>query len=397
MFTTSVDIDRYIPSLYKQNDKPFVEERIAAPISGTIDNNIRPSFKDVNELRVANKPKESYDGRTIAGQRGEVRGVQSKAFKHRPDTYYEQTQDHLLKTTGKYINAKADEDYLTNLKHTSRQDYNLEYMGGAIGEVSQTTQRTRLMNSDDLIPEKEERLVQMPKRMNFENDYIRNATGNKSVNDFGKSTLVNYDTQRGNKGQIINRGRSSMGFKTALADSAKATMKETTLKVDNSGNIRTTFDVGKSAAYRSGVSGLDMKTTQKEIISENSAYTGIAGSSEHRNTKVYETYFNPEKVRNAVLVENYTSNPETFQIGAGKHAFGEIKSTENLLIKEEEDRRPLLNRTIPQITSNSLGVKTKFKLDDDIEDTVFMDRLQPDLVISQHNKNPYSLYKRDLN
>ena len=63
--TVNLDKDRFIQSNYKQNEKPFYEERVAAPISGTVDNKIRSISKNVDELRYASKPKLSFKGRTV--------------------------------------------------------------------------------------------------------------------------------------------------------------------------------------------------------------------------------------------------------------------------------------------------------------------------------------------
>ena len=74
-FTTQVELDRYIPSLYRQNERPVEQQYIAAPISGTIENplNQKIGFKTVDELRVLSKQKETYSGKIIAGQFGNVR------------------------------------------------------------------------------------------------------------------------------------------------------------------------------------------------------------------------------------------------------------------------------------------------------------------------------------
>ena len=52
IFTDKIDKQRFAASQYKNNEKPFIEERISAPIAGTVDNTIRPAYKDVDQLRV---------------------------------------------------------------------------------------------------------------------------------------------------------------------------------------------------------------------------------------------------------------------------------------------------------------------------------------------------------
>lgn len=454
ILTDNVSTDRYVPSLYRQNEKPFDDARVAAPISGTVDNAIRPQYKDVNELRVGNNLKETYEGRTVAGQMGEVRGVQGEFHKRRPDTFYEKGFDHLFRTTGEFTAPKLAEDF-SNFKPTARKDYNMEYYGGSSASITGDRQRVSAAQENGSA------LMQEPKRNNFENDYTRNVVGNKSTNDYGLSGITQYETERATTGvesHLLNVNKSGFGVRTKFSDNAKTTVKETTLNFDNTGNVRTQFDKGIMGAYDMGVSGVDAKTTHKEstimnnykgimnkedgmgylvnkydakttgkeIITNNSDYTGIAGNDVKTST-VYSTYDNPEKVRNVAHAKDYrggasyatestsrtnyanaetrdtkeivaqrsrASGPQKFQIRGGREAMGDIKLHENLLLKEREDARDLMNVNLQQVinSKDSIGIKTKVRHDNEPEDTVFADRLQPDLVIGQHNQNPYSIF-----
>ena len=163
----------------------------------------------------------------------------------------------------------------------------------------------------------------------------------------------------------------------------------------------------------------------KEIITNKSDYTGIAGKDVKTST-IYSTFENPEKIRNAIHTDyqgaasfatekmsrdNYSnaeiretkevvsqrdrsSGPQKFQTRGGRDAVGDIKTHENMLLKEREEDRENINLNIPQAIPSKeiIGIKTQFRYDNDIEDTIVMDRLQPDLVINQHNKNPYSIF-----
>ena len=80
---------RYIPSDKRQGEKPFYEERIAAPIAGTVNNPLSSNFNpSIDQLRTANKQQVSYEGRTKAGQLGSVRAPVTPVTKNRPDTHY---------------------------------------------------------------------------------------------------------------------------------------------------------------------------------------------------------------------------------------------------------------------------------------------------------------------
>lgn len=467
VFTTKVDTDRFVPSLYRQNEKPFTEERVSAQIAGTIDNPIMLKFFTVDQLRTADKPKESYAGRTLDGQKGNTRGIQGQVIKKSPETFYEKTFDHYFKTTGGLTAPIAEEDFSTNFRDTSRQSYNTSYYGtaSAVKDQQATTQRARLMG--ETTGESPDSLIQISRRQNFENDYTRNPTGNKSVNDYGLSSITTFETERATTGlesQTLNVNDTNKGLKTALNDTAKTTIKETTLIGDNSGHVKTTFDKSTIEAFEQGIATIDAKTTHKEttiinnykgimnkedgmgylvnkyeakttgkeIISENSEHTGNAGGNGvAKSTMVYSTYDNPIKTRFAVHAEDYRGNanynseaksredvnnaqirdtkeiavsgerpsgPQKFQIASGKVSYADIKSTNNLLLKEQEDSRKNIHKRLPQNiqTKDSIGYQTKWRTDNGKVDTVTGDRLQPDLIISQHNQNPYSLKKRNF-
>lgn len=428
VFTTQVETDRYISSLYKQGEKPFIDEKVSAPISGTYENNIRPIFKDVNELRPGNKPKDTYEGRTISGKMGEVRGVQATFNKNRPDTFYEQGQDRLIVTTGQHIAKKSEEDFSTNFKPTSRGDYNLEYYG-PIGssEFLTTTQRVESIdNSNEL---NFNSLMQIPKRQNFENDYSRNISSEKRVHDYGKTTINAFETERSttsDKTHLLNPTAMTRGIKTSFSDFAKGTIKETTLATDTSRNLKSSFERGLIETHYSGISDFkarttnketfrednykgvinkengmgylvnkyDAKTTGKETITQNSSYQGNALYS--NNPMSNENYLNAEirDSKEELLERDRLAGPQNFQISSGKNAFGDIKFTNNMELKESEDERDLLNFNMPKLfpSAKSIGVSDRIRYDDDVEDTVFIDRIQTDIIQSQFNQNPYSIY-----
>lgn len=129
------------PPVARRNDFPIEPIRVgpglgqgftARPDGGfqqanTLDY-IRP--KTVDELRVATKPKLSYEI-PIQGppkkisKRGEIGAFE----KNRPDTYYEQTPDMLLRTTGAV--TKETGRPVVTLKPTARVDTHTEYQGQA--------------------------------------------------------------------------------------------------------------------------------------------------------------------------------------------------------------------------------------------------------------------------
>lgn len=403
VFSSEVDMDRYVPSLYRQNERPVEPEKISAPKAGTFENNIRPSFKDVNELRPGNRPKDTYKGRVLSGKMGENRGIMGEVEKNRPDTYFE--NNHRFNGPGEFVAAKSREDY-SNMKASSRQSYNMEYYGSQDSVNKATKQRlSNVDNSNEL-----EAYFQNPKRHNFANDFSRNLNGtivnSQSGHDYGKSGFQVFESERattGDKAHVLNVNMQSSGVKIKPQDRIKTTIRETLRNVDNSGNINTSFNLGSNAPYNVGISDLKAKQTHKETLIDNK-YKGQAhindgmgylvnkheakitgkeiiteiskdyitnASKIVKNHTVQSTYANPEKVRNAIhpeykgnakfaseaesrvrfdnvtirdqkqdaLMGQRASGPQNFQISSGKDSLADIKVTDNMLLKEETDSR----------------------------------------------------------
>lgn len=122
MITENVDLDRFIPSNYRQNERPFEPVRIPAPIAGTIENEIRPVYKTVNELRPGNKPKLSYEGRTVDGQQLDLRAEYGAVQKQNPEREAEMNYDHFIKGQSDFRKPKFTdkENYIPVLKDTAR-------------------------------------------------------------------------------------------------------------------------------------------------------------------------------------------------------------------------------------------------------------------------------------
>lgn len=394
VFATQINTDRYIPSLYKQGERPIEQQRVPIIRAGTIENNIRPSIKTVDELRVANNPKQTYEGRTIAGQMGEVRGIQPEVNKRRPDTYYEKTHDNLFRGPGQHIAITTKQDY-SNIKHVSREGYNVEYFGHSSNpQLNKTKQRISAMdNSRELT----DALFQQPKKHNFENDYLRNANGGiintQDTSDYGRASFKNYESERETTGEIshlLNANNPNAGVKIKPRDDAKTTIKETTMYVDNFGNVKTVHDRGRNSAYIAGLSDFTAKETQKETL-VNSTYEGQIHKSDGMAYVVNK--YDAKTTSKEMISANsdYTSNPRSFQTGTGSASYGDIKHTSNMELKELEDPRPKMNVNTSQVipSKDNIGMAIKFRKDNGPEDTI--NRFQPDLITSQLVENPYHI------
>lgn len=133
-YINNIDKDRYIPSKYKQGEKPFQEIHVPAPKAGTYINNIRPILKNIDELRPGNKPQITYAGRTVDGQKSSVRGLIGKFNKVGIDPSFEQSFDMLLGGQSVFkgdnnINSSNKNTLTDAIKDSSRKQQFQEYSG----------------------------------------------------------------------------------------------------------------------------------------------------------------------------------------------------------------------------------------------------------------------------
>ena len=415
LFTNNVEMDRYNQSVFRQNEKPFDPVRINALKANTIENNILPQYKDVNDLNV--KQKETYGGRVLSGKQGEERGILGDVKKRRPETFYEQTQDHLFKGPGQFIGIKSEEDYTTGFKNTARADYNTEYFG-IVGQndFNKLTRRVvSIDNSDEIL----DAIAQNPKRTNYENDYMRNVSGIKSADDYGLGAIRPVTTERTStgEGKILNPYKSERGSRAQLQDEIKGTLRQDGMNYQQIGNVKTTFDMGLSKSHDVGIAEMSAKDTQKQTLVDNKYITPInmplgmgyvvnkydakpttpihaldyVGIAEKDVAHTSRLNYDNAEIRDhqeiAVSGER-PSGPEKFQIASGTTSYGDIQHTDNMALKEQEDQRDKdISKTYQTISNkNSIGVIDKDKIG--MDKNMYGSRLEPE-ILGQLLDNPY--------
>lgn len=398
VFSGFIDTSRYIASTFKENESPVDKIYVPAPISGTIENNILPSFKDVNDLRVASNPKVSYKARNAGfTDRYNTRGISGKTNKNRPETFYEKGKYHLFTGPGAYVAQKLDETFY--IQDTSRQSQHQEYYGNASStQLNKTT--TRIVRDDNLDNSSE--LYSMlseikRKQIGIEDDaYVaRNIGFAPQVNDYGKKSFNMPELERDstNKNDFhTNLTRTSVGQKLALPDLAKITIRQSTEYNKHNGFVDTNLNQGgKVSSYEKGLTEYDPKSTQRESIVND--YTGIA-KHQVESHQIYSTYENPEKMRVPLHPENYIgtigasahnknvsrhnylaaditdkheqlltgerpSGPQNFQVSGSKNLVN-MTAKPNTTFKGNRDSRDLLNPNLPQ---NIIGPEQTAKFD----------------------------------
>lgn len=427
----NTDMSRFIPSNYKQNEKPFYEEKVSAPIAGTVNNKIRNIPKNVDELRYASKPKLSFEGRTIAGQFGNVRGQQAKVNKNLVDTYYENTPDRWLKTKGALTGETQRENY--DMKKTVREVTSEESYYGPVFASDQAKSSQRKVSADSVNKNNtHDSIVKETNRQSFLNDFVRNVDSVKksdATDDFGKKGYNPKFTERFINGETnqfkLNVNMQNRGQQLKHADEAKPTIKQTTLYSNNNGNIKSVLGKGTMEAVHNGVQHWNAKTTNKELL-VNNKYVGsakndkgmgynvanyeakttgkeiitnkskyIGGSSVINKNVVSRNNYNNAEIndKQEILISNSRSNgPQAFQISAGADIQGDLKYTDRMALKEEvsyrkqQDFNESLNNKPPGLTSSlqNIGAFENKYQTAETENT----RIDP-VLNKQLSNNPY--------
>jgi len=133
----------------RNNDFPIDQVRVGPGLNQGFTNKGEGGFqqtrtldfvkpKTVDELRPLSRPKSSYELPFQGPQKlqtGGSRGETGEFAKNRPDTYYEQTENQWLKTTGAITRETERPEVI--VKPTSRVDGHIEYEGNASAFSSQ--------------------------------------------------------------------------------------------------------------------------------------------------------------------------------------------------------------------------------------------------------------------
>lgn len=333
--TDNIDMSRFIASRFKENEKPFYEERIAAPISFTENNPVTQaatSYPTIDELRTKNKPQISYKAKINAGKPlYNARGQQGNVAKNRVDSSFILGETRLFKGPGQIVGNMSNKNY-DQIQPTSRQNQNLEYYGSANNSehLNSTQKISQFDNSSEFAS-----LLQESKRnqFNVRSNTKRNLTGSSSTNDYGKESMnpPSVERESTSKFHTLNVNQSAKGNILTLQDNAKNTIKETTVELVDSGRniLSTVFN----ADSNTGLTQWDPKTTNKQTLmyetkgqankkdgmgyvvanydakvtnkqTTHSEYSGTANSI-NKDNMIYSTYKNPIKVRNAVHINDY--------------------------------------------------------------------------------------------
>jgi hypothetical protein len=425
-YTDSIDIDRYIKSKFHQGEKLAYEERVAAPKAFTVDNPVTQAQLQqptIDQFRVGNKTHITYEPVSTSGQFGSVRGIQGKLSKNKTDTYFELDADRLFTAVGVKVAPVSNYNY-DNIQATSRQAQNLEYYGSAAPNLKGA--KPVIQDSSNCVGNTDSEYKEST-RQQLRSDYARGIGSNvPSVNDFGKSNYKILELERDTTNQmnVLNINTNS-ATTSHFSDKARTTGKES---ISSKSQVRTNLTGNKrsdSVANSAGVLGNNIRDTQKESLVENKYKGHIQGS---KNAQVYSTFKDP-KLRYASHAENYTGTmskqtggeqtnrlqyinaniSETKEIAvsgqhngnkngganggvaAGKGSIGNVKSTGNMLLKEDDVSYIGLANTSKSITDKSLIGKIQQTHNSNSE---IARPLNGELASAQLKNNPFYNIKR---
>lgn len=372
----------------RNNDFPIEQVRVGPGLNVGYNANPEGGFQQtrtldfakprtVDELRPLSRPKVSYEIPFQGPQAAPVqnRGLEGEFNKNRPDTYYEQSQDQWLKTTGAIIKQTEQPEFV--VKPTSRVDTHTDYKGtpfadGTPGKGTAddygrsgvmvysnardiTQQRTVINNVTSAVKAIVAPFLDIVKRSTKE--YMVDSArtyGNMSAQIPEKPTLydpVNHIMKTTIKETTIHdttilnpRGLDKEYVKSS--DEARKTVRETVAPIDTVRNVgahtyktvvinpetimkktikETTEDnkqpvgnVGGDVNNHGAYSHIEVQVydTQKQYISDNQ-HTGTAGGGEQYNQMSKDQYYNAEidGTREMMNVKaGYTPNAEGMSV-----------------------------------------------------------------------------------
>jgi hypothetical protein len=371
-YVSKLEIDRYIPSRFKQGEKLFEDVRVAKPIENTIDNTAVPRFKDIDELRV-NK-KNTYSGRTVNGINATEtqRGILAVPSKNAPETYYAQTSEHLFKGPGAIKAHEMDNVY--DVRYTPKQD-SIEYSGHA--GTSDPAQMSRDFEFRESFKQ-EHKLIP--------GEYAV-ANGIEKPSDYGANNTRAYTTQREstNKPHITNVNKAHINLKIHPEDLPKVTLKELMGKVSTTetGHVNGGYVKNDGELFDSPEYDYTLKPTTKENTVD---YTGNGHKAANMGYLVNKF---DNKITFRELMENmeYKGSVQNMSVPLGATEVGEtrMRNTRNV------ERINPADTLRAHVDIENYGKVTRKRLDSKPINTISGDRFAPEFAQTQILDNPYAI------
>ena len=249
-------------------------------------------YNTVDELRVANKPQITYEGRVIDGVKEKKNGKIGKMEKNRVDTYYEKTDKDLFKTTGAY--TKPKQHPVVEVKDTTRTCTSTEYQG--------ITYQNRGETKFAPVREPFKKILNT-----FGNRNGKTNVKHNKNDDYGKTNILVYNNERDITSTKTYEGNLTSYVKSMIApltDSLKRTNKEHFVKNGREfGSMQTTHPKKQTIHDPNDVA----KTTLKETAIHDTRTGNFKG-----NEKI--TVYDPNDVARTTIKETMIHDSHTGNI-----------------------------------------------------------------------------------
>jgi hypothetical protein len=294
---TGRQVDRYAMSLVDerkyQSTKPFEPIRVNTGLDLDYYAHgedgyqpwYRPLDRNVDELRIATKPKIPLPGRVVEGFHYGKRAVQAPVYKNRPETYYENDPEDMLRTEG-YVHAPTVRGNYY-LKTTLKQQALFPYAGNPYGVQGVTV--------DQNMPEYMFPKIKVAEKNIYENPGVRNVTRDAGIMRPNYQIGQNERTTTQYTQYVQPAHPTDLGFVVDPNDVPKTTNKQL---VENTAYIGI-LGPGYHAARVWDPKNV-VKTTNKQLV-ENTKQAGYLGGPNHGG---YSTTNWDAKTTNKQLVEN---------------------------------------------------------------------------------------------
>ena len=232
--------ERIVEPIVRNNVLPFKQMRIGPGINRGFNDKPYGGFhqletrdyvmpKTVDQLRVLTKPKTTYEGRIISGQKEIQRGKIGIFEKNRPERYFKHNPNRYFTTVGANTRNTQRAKYL--VKDTNRIDTHKEYVGPGESTNKRTKARPNIKKSTN---------------NEYRDTGLRNVSlnikwKNDEKNDYGKNNLVIDGNERDitcERTHITNVGSIVKAITAPLEDIMKTSIKEDLIDNPNKlGNI----------------------------------------------------------------------------------------------------------------------------------------------------------------
>ena len=396
------DKSRYNQSMYRNNDLPFIQEKVQKiDVKSGLNSEVGRMIAaktNIDITRTLNNPKLVAEGRIIkGGSNVENRGKMGAMFQHNPDKYYENTTDRWTVTTGAQLKDTGRPTQI--LPQTNRMIYNKQEMGIAGPQVkheieqrpnfrkslnqqlaSDTMRNLGTENSLVATDLQQQGYRALPNEREVTglrtfqtNVGVENNNPTLGLQDGLKRTIRETTGQTKQNGHVQN---TSINLTLGLQDDIRLTKKQTTINSKNNGNIKGIFE--KSSA---GYEKPEHTTKDSTLFSHMGGGGGhLHGDMNKHNYMNAET--NPTK---EIIAQGREPTLNNAKVANGMDQVNVyIKKIEDDYMNHRVNGADKVYQTIP--TDNNCEITT---MKERLEDQSISDRIDP-VLLDPFKDNPYT-------